>query len=750
MKKYDDDSIKTLDSISHLRARVGMYLGKLGDGSHADDGIYILLKEVIDNSIDEFIMNFGTRVEVTVDKHSAAVRDYGRGIPLGKVIDCVSVINTGGKFSDDGPFEFSVGLNGVGTKAVNALSEQFYVASYREGKFVSAKFSKGVLIEKLEGNTKEKDGTYVVFEPDEEVFGKFEFRKEFVDARIRDYTFLNSGLVFDYEGEELVSTGGLEDLTKQFVSVPLYDPIYFKTKELEFAVTHTNEYGDSYRSYVNGQYTSDGGTHLTAFKEGITRGVNAALKKQYKADDVREGMFAAVAIKIKDPVFESQTKIKLGNTNVKQWVVPRVAAAIEDYLRKNPDTLKKLETKVEQNESIRTKFNDVRKEAREASKRVSVRVDKLKDCKKHRGDGKAATMLFVVEGDSACFVGNTKLMLANGSTVKMSKLEKKLKEEGDLYVVGYKDDKFDTFRVTKVTKRKSSSLVTVTFQGSKTYRCTADHEFLTKTRGYVSAVDLVHDEEVTSYSLTLDECFSMRNLPRRLRSDVVNRVDKVTTYRGTKTVYDVTVEDAHNFVLDNGAVVHNCGSITPSRDVMTQAVFALRGKPENMYDKSKGDIYKNKELHNLVTALGIENSIDDMRYDYVVIATDADFDGFHIRNLVMTFFLQFYPELVEGHQVLVLETPLFRVRDKKITTYCYSEKERDDAVKKSPSSEVTRFKGLGEISPHEFGQFIGPSMKAKVVHVPDKKDVKKVLSFYSGPNTSERRDIIIAHLKEVL
>ena len=575
MKKqdYTKDTIKTLDSIEHLRKRSGLYIGRLGNGSHVDDGIYVLLKEAVDNAVDEFIMGFGDVVEVKFDSKTASVRDYGRGIPLERVVDCVARINTGAKFEDNGVFAFSVGLNGVGTKAINALSSSFEVASFRDGKYLRAEFERGKLVKQEEGSTRERDGTYVAFTPDVEVFGEYAFEASFVEKRARYYAYLNRGLAVVLNGTRFESSGGLKDLVAaESRSVALYDAIYYKDDEVEFAVSHDSEYGDEYRSYVNGQYTSDGGTHLAAFKEGITRGFNAVFKKTYKADDVREGMFAAVAVKVKEPVFESQTKNKLGNADVKQWLVPRVSAAVEDFLRKNQDVLKKLEAKVEQNESLRTRLNDVRKEAREANKRVSVRVEKLKDCKKHRGDGKAITMIFVVEGDSACFVGNTGVLLADGGTTKLKDLAE-LYQAGPVFVIGYDGKEYGPHEVTGVTLSTRKDVVRVTFDDDSTYRCTIDHRFLTKTRGYVEAGDLVTGDVMTTYSQTTDlDNFVGNEYATRFKlvqGDQLVLKFPLPTNRAVKslkrltktvTVYDVEVEDAHNFVLDNGVVVHNCGS----------------------------------------------------------------------------------------------------------------------------------------------------------------------------------------------
>jgi topoisomerase-4 subunit B len=596
---YDESKIKTLSSLEHIRLRTGMYIGRLGDGSNPDDGIYILLKEVVDNGIDEFIMGNGDRIEVEVKDGTVKVRDYGRGIPLGKLVECVSIINTGAKYNDD-VFQFSVGLNGVGTKAVNALSSHFRVIAVRAGQFAEAVFERGVLMNERKGKVKPgakgatRDGTYVEFTPDRDIFGDYEFNPEFIDRRIWNYAYLNAGLTLRFNGQDYKSDNGLLDLlVDEAGDATLYPVGYYKGAQIEFSFTHTNNYGEEYFSFVNGQFTSDGGTHLSAFKEGFLKGIQAFYKKDYKSEDVREGTAAAVAVKLKNPVFESQTKNKLGNADIRPWIMQEVKAAVEDWLHKNAETAKMLEQKIEANEKLRTELNVVKKEAREAAKKIALKIPKLKDCKLHLDDGEkgAGSMIFMTEGDSAA------------------------------------------------------------------------------------------------------------------------------------------------------------GSLVSSRDVMTQAIFAMRGKVENMQGKKRTAIYKNEELYNIMMALGIENDVSGLRYGKIVIATDADFDGFHIRNLLLTFFLSFFEELVTGGRVYILETPLFRVRTKKDTVYCYSEKERDEAVKTlGAQSEVTRFKGLGEINPKEFGQFIGPDMRLVPVTVNTLKAVPQVLEFYMGKNTPERRDYIMKNL----
>ncbi len=594
---YDESKIKTLSSLEHIRLRTGMYIGRLGDGSNQNDGIYILFKEIIDNAIDEFIMGNGRRIDIEVKENRVKVRDYGRGIPLGKLVECVSVINTGAKYNDD-VFQFSVGLNGVGTKAVNALSSYFRVVSAREGQCAEAVFEKGVLISNKTANAKpgSKDGTYVEFVPDEEVFGPYNFNQEFVEKRIWNYAYLNAGLTLVYNGQKYRSEKGLEDLlNNEIEGESIYPPTYYKGKQLEFSVTHTNSYGENYFSFVNGQFTSDGGTHLAAFKEGFLKGVQEFYRKPYKSEDVREGMTAAVAVKVKDPVFESQTKNKLGNTEIRSWIVAETKSAVDDFLHRNSEVAKALEAKIQANEKLRTELNTVKKEAKEAARKISLKIPKLKDCKYHVEDGEkgADSMIFLTEGDSAT------------------------------------------------------------------------------------------------------------------------------------------------------------GSMTHCRDAMTQALFSLRGKVENMYGRKRTDIYKNAELYNVMMALGIEQDVANLRYNKIIIATDADNDGFHIRNLLMTFFLGFFEELVTSGKVFILETPLFRVRNKKDTRYCYSEAERDKAIKDLGSTaEVTRFKGLGEISPQEFKPFIGKDMRLVPVEVQQLKSVPKLLEFYMGKNTPQRREFIVNNLLE--
>lgn len=591
---YDESAIKTLSSLEHIRLRPGMYIGRLGNGAHRDDGIYILIKEVIDNAIDEFIMGNGKRIEVELDGNSVRVRDYGRGIPLGKIVECVSVINTGAKYNDD-VFQFSVGLNGVGTKAVNALSSQFLVRSHRDKKFTQAEFEQGNLIREDAGTTKEKNGTFVSFVADSEVFGDYHYNVSFLRKRFAFYAYLNSGLTLRFNGEDFYSEKGLYDLLEhELESEKLYEPVYYRGKHIEFAFAHSQAYGETYLSFVNGQYTSDGGTHQSAFKEGILKGVNEYFKSSYQGSDVREGLTGTVVVKIKEPIFESQTKNKLGNSDIRSWIVQEVKEVVEDHLHKNPETADKIKQKITLNERVRKELQSVKKLAREKAKKVSIKIPKLKDCKYHlngkheRGE---ESMIFITEGQSAS------------------------------------------------------------------------------------------------------------------------------------------------------------GSIVMSRDVLTQAVFPLKGKPLNCYNSKRTIVYQNDELYNIVQALGIEESEDNLRYNKVILATDADVDGLHIRNLLLTFFLQFFEPLVLNGHVYILETPLFRVRDKKQTLYCYSEAERDKAVKKLKGEpEITRFKGLGEISPQEFGQFIGDKMRLLPVNVNERHEVPKLLSFYMGKNTPTRKQYIMENL----
>ena len=596
-KKYDESTVKSLDALSHIRLRSGMYIGRLGDGSHADDGIYVMLKEVIDNSVDEFIMHHGTKIEIELDekKGQVSVRDYGRGIPLGKVIDCVSQINTGAKYNDD-VFQFSVGLNGVGTKAVNALSSHFVVISYRDGEFVEAKFSRGILKDKKKGKTKEADGTYVEFVPDTEIFKKFKFQKDLITKRLWNYAYLNTGLTLLFNGETIWSEHGLLDLLKNEVKEDrLYEPLHYKGKTLEFAFLHSSSYGETYFSFVNGQYTQDGGSHLSAFREGILKGVNEFAKKNFQGVDVREGIVGAVLVKVKDPVFESQTKNKLSNNEVRGPIMQEVKEAVQDLLYKNPETGKKILERIEFNEKLRKELAAVKKEAKDKQKKISFKIPKLRDSKYHYGDGTKEgerSMIFLTEGESAS------------------------------------------------------------------------------------------------------------------------------------------------------------ASIVMTRDPLSQAVFSLRGKPLNVHGMKLDQLYKNEEMFNLMSALNIEDDITNLRYGKVILATDADVDGMHIRNLLTTFFLTYFEGLVMNGHLFILQTPLFKVRNKEKTLYCYSIEEKEDAVKELKKGiEITRFKGLGEISPDEFKQFIAKDIRLVPVTVENLSDVKPTLEFYMGKNTPERKLFIMNNLK---
>ena len=597
--KYDESNIKSLSSLEHIRLRPGMYIGRLGDGSHVDDGIYILLKEVIDNSIDEFIMGCGSRVIITVLDREVSVRDYGRGIPLGKIVECVSVINTGAKY-DSEAFQFSVGLNGVGTKAVNALSSSFTVTSYRDGEMASASFEKGIQKGRTKhAKTDEPNGTLISFVPDPDIFPDYSFNEEFILERLWNYAYLNTGLTIEYNRKIIKSQNGLLDLlSKDVGSEQLYPIIHYKGSQLEFAMTHTSSYGESYFSYVNGQHTSDGGTHLAAFKEGVLKGINEYYKKTWNAPEIRDGIAGAISVKVQNPVFESQTKNKLGNTEIRTWIVNEVKEAVIDALMKNQETANALLTKITTNERIHKEESAVRNGAREMAKKVSINIPKLRDCRYHLNSypkSKEAeamnSMIFLTEGDSAS------------------------------------------------------------------------------------------------------------------------------------------------------------GTITKTRNVETQAVFSLRGKPFNVFGKTRKAIYENEELYNIMVALGLENGdFDNLRYAKVVIATDADTDGYHIRNLLMTYFLTFFDELVTSGRLYILETPLFRVRNKQVITYCYSEKERDATLLQMKNPEVTRFKGLGEIDPKEFGQFIGDDIKLVPVTIDSATEVRKKMQFYMGNNTPERREYIMENL----
>ena len=592
---YTEDKIKTLSSLEHIRLRTGMYIGRTGSGAHYDDGIYILVKEVIDNGIDEFIMGHGERINVSIEEDMVTIRDFGRGIPLGKVVDCVSKINTGAKYNDD-VFQFSVGLNGVGTKAVNALSTYFLVRSHREGEFVEAEFEGGNLVREEKGETDEPNGTLVSFSPDPAIFKKFAFNPEHLARRLRFYAYLNAKLKIWFNGELFRCKGGLLDLIadeSQFEKI--YPPFHVEDPTLEFAFTHTNRFSEEYYSFVNGQYTSDGGTHLSAFREGLLRGINDFANKKFSGDDVREGVLGAVAIRLKEPIFESQTKNKLGNSEIRSDLVARVAQAVAQALHRNTGEAKKLVAKIEETQKLRKELNSVKKLARERSKAVSIRVPQLKDCKHHYDHTKQKhldTQIFITEGQSAA------------------------------------------------------------------------------------------------------------------------------------------------------------GSLVSCRDANNQAIFTLKGKPLNVCDLNRDALYKNVEIYNLMQALQIEENIEALRYNQVVLATDADVDGLHIRNLMITFFLRFFEPLVAQGHLKILETPLFRVRNKKETHYCYTEEERIAAIEKlGRGAEITRFKGLGEISPGEFKNFITPKgIRLTPVSIDGDHSTTEIINFYMGKNTPDRREYIMNHL----
>jgi len=593
---YDEKSIKTLDALEHIRLRTGMYVGRLGDGTNPQDGIYVLLKEIIDNCVDEFIMNKGKKIIIKRKENTVEVRDYGRGIPLGKVVDCVSKINTGGKYSDD-VFQFSVGLNGVGTKAVNALSSEFEVVSFRDGEYVQAKFSEGKLKSKKEGKkTGVKNGTYIKFTPDTKIFKKYYWDEDFIEWRLRFYAFLNKGLNLIYNGRSFVSNNGLEDLLEEEIGKdPIhYKIMYFKDTKIEFAFTHTSNYGENYFSFVNGQYTMDGGTHQTAFRMGVLKGINEYAGINFNGEDVRDGLIGSIAVKLKDPVFESQTKNKLGSTEIKSWVANTVKGQTILWLHKYPVEAKKLIEKIKANERIRKELSSIKKQARERAKKIAIRIPKLIDCKVHYTDTKdernVESSIFITEGDSA-----------------------------------------------------------------------------------------------------------------------------------------------------GGAMIQ-------SRNVFTQAIFSLKGKPLNCFGHKKDSIYKNEQLYNIMRALGIEDGIDGLRYNKIIIATDADVDGMHIRNLLLTYFLHYFEEVVVKGHIYILETPLFRVRNKKETSYCYSELEKEEAKEKIRNHEITRFKGLGEISPKEFKQFISEDIRLIPVQIKSMGTVHNILEFLTGKNTPERKKFIVNNL----
>ena len=627
--QYNDDNITHLSDVDHIRTRPGMYIGRLGDGSHTEDGIYVLLKEAIDNSIDEFRMNAGKRIEVDItDNKCVSLRDYGRGIPQGKMIEAVSQLNTGGKY-DSKAFKKSVGMNGVGIKAVNFLSTHFEVRSYRDGMVRTAKFERGKLVDDTTVPTEDENGTYIYFEPDDTLFHNYSFHNDIIETMLRNYTYLNTGLTIMYNGRRIISRNGLEDLLKDnMTSDALYPIIHIKGEDIEIAFTHTNQYGEEYHSFVNGQHTTQGGTHQSAFKEHIAKTIKEFSNKNFEYGDIRTGLVAAIAVNVEEPMFESQTKIKLGSLNmspdgvsVNKYVGDFIKQEVDNYLHRNPDIAEIIIQKITESEKERKAMAGVTKLARERAKKANLHNRKLRDCRIHysdvKNDRKEESSIFITEGDSAS------------------------------------------------------------------------------------------------------------------------------------------------------------GSITKSRDVNTQAVFSLRGKPLNCNGLTKKVVYENEEFNLLQAALDIEDGLDGLRYNKVIVATDADVDGMHIRLLIITFFLQFFPDLIKKGHVYVLQTPLFRVRNKRakiknkkvisaedeklkargekqkdyITRYCYSEEERIQAIQElGPDPEITRFKGLGEISPDEFAGFIGPDIRLEQVTLHKGDEVEKLLAYYMGKNTMERQNFIIDNL----
>ena len=602
MNTYTENDIKTLEWNEHIRRRPGMYIGKLGDGSSPDDGIYVLLKEVMDNSVDEYAMGYGKQIIISVKDKIVSVRDYGRGIPLDSLIVAASKMNTGAKY-DNKAFKKSVGLNGVGIKAVNALSIDFRIQSFRDGESQMARFSKGVLLEQERSLSSDKNGTLVTFTADEELFGNYQFNLEFIESMLRNYSYLNSGLLIKLDGKEFISKNGLLDLLNETLTKePLYSPIHLKGDDIEIAITHGNEYGEGISSFVNGQFTTQGGTHLAAFREAVSKTLKEFYKRDFDPADVRQGMIAAVSIKVQDPVFESQTKTKLGSkemgpggVTVRNFIGDFLKDHLDNYLHRHPDIAEAILKKILDSEKERKAISGIQKLARERAKKANLHNRKLRDCRIHYTDKHDRAMestLFITEGDSAS------------------------------------------------------------------------------------------------------------------------------------------------------------GSITKSRDVMTQAVFSLRGKPQNSYGLSKKIVYENEEFNLLQAALNIEEDLENLRYNNIVMATDADVDGMHIRMLLLAFFLQFFPDLVRQGHLYILQTPLFRVRNKKETAYCYSDEEREKAIKKlGPNPEITRFKGLGEISPDEFKNFIGENIRLDRVRLGNDDNIAELLEFYMGKNTPDRQNFIRSNLR---
>lgn len=602
MSTYTEKEVKTLEWNEHIRRRPGMYIGKLGDGSSPDDGIYVLLKEVMDNSIDEYAMGYGKSISITIENRVVTIRDYGRGIPLGSLVDVSSRMNTGAKY-DSKAFKKSVGLNGVGIKAVNALSVAFYIQAFRDGESQYARFSRGELMEESRILSNEKNGTLVQFTADEELFGNYTFNMEFVESMMRNYSYLNTGLQIKLNGKEFISKNGLLDLLNETLTKePLYPPIHLKGDDIEIALTHGNDYGEGISSFVNGQFTTQGGTHLAAFRETVAKTIKEFFKRDFDPSDVRQGMIAAVSIKVQEPVFESQTKTKLGSkeiapggTSIKNFIGDFIKGHLDNYLHRHPDAADTMLRKILDSEKERKAISGIQKLARERAKKANLHNRKLRDCRVHYSDKHERALestLFITEGDSAS------------------------------------------------------------------------------------------------------------------------------------------------------------GSITKSRDVVTQAVFSLKGKPQNSYGLSKKIVYENEEFNLLQAALNIEEDLENLRYNQIVIATDADVDGMHIRLLLLTFFLQFFPDLIRQGHLYILQTPLFRVRNKKETIYCYSGEERDKAIRKlGTNPEITRFKGLGEISPDEFKYFIGENIRLEKVRLGNDDNIPELLEFYMGKNTPDRQHFIKSNLR---
>ncbi len=605
MSNYTENEIKTLEWNEHIRRRPGMYIGKLGDGSSPDDGIYVLLKEVMDNSIDEFAMGHGKTISISIENNIVSVRDYGRGIPLGSLIDAASKMNTGAKY-DNKAFKKSVGLNGVGIKAVNALSDSFYVQSFRDGESQYAKFSKGELLEEQRIISSEKNGTLVVFSADPELFGNYSYNPEFIESMVKNYSYLNTGLTIKINGNEYISKNGLLDLLNETITKePLYPAIHLKGEDIEIAITHGNDYGESISSFVNGQNTTQGGTHLSAFREAVAKTIKEFFKRDFDPSDIRHSIIAAVSIKVQEPVFESQTKTKLGSKeiapggiSVRNFIGDFLKEQLDNFLHRHPDVADTMLKKILESEKERKAISGIQKLARERAKKASLHNKKLRDCRIHYNDKNERALestLFITEGDSAS------------------------------------------------------------------------------------------------------------------------------------------------------------GSITKSRDVSVQAVFSLKGKPKNTYGLTKKIVYENEEFNLLQAALNIEEDLENLRYNQIVIATDADVDGMHIRLLLLTFFLQFFPDLIRQGHLYILQTPLFRVRNKKETIYCYNSDEREKALKKLGSSpEITRFKGLGEISPDEFKYFIGENIRLEKVRLGNDDSIPELLEFYMGKNTPDRQHFIRTNLRSEL